>query len=242
MQKKNHSIAYIKRQAKKLKKEQNITHLQALEQIAISLGYSNWKHCQRTYGQTKDDVDSTVPVLYQISFTDWLRKHSKRNSPLGDLSRDSIDDTTFPVCKSLKEYHSYLTDTHGASRGALDALKSAWETYTAYIRRKNSPPKNKPVSIKSKKVVGDERKIVYVKNIKPISYDKRTVEKFSPGDKAWISWDGSKAIPVTVAEVKNEHYSVTIERPKNRAGRRNVLFHDEVRSTPELACENKVTD
>jgi Glyoxalase superfamily protein len=39
-----HNLEYLKRQAKKLKKEQGITHAEALNKIAVSVGYSNWKN------------------------------------------------------------------------------------------------------------------------------------------------------------------------------------------------------
>jgi hypothetical protein len=42
-----HTLAYIKRRAKKLKKESSITHMQALDVLAKEYGFSNWKHCQK---------------------------------------------------------------------------------------------------------------------------------------------------------------------------------------------------
>lgn len=41
---KSHNANYIKRQAKSIKKEKGITHLQALDQSAIACGFNNWKH------------------------------------------------------------------------------------------------------------------------------------------------------------------------------------------------------
>jgi hypothetical protein len=52
---KNHTIEYIKRKAKNIKKEQNITHTQALEVIAKECGYSNWKHCQQSLNGNKNN-------------------------------------------------------------------------------------------------------------------------------------------------------------------------------------------
>jgi len=87
----------------------------------------------------------------------------------------------------------------------------------------------------------DSREIVIIKNIKPIHFENRTIEKFNVGDKAWISWDGRKAIPVTITEVSEHHYSFKIEKPLKNKGNEHFLYLDEVRSTPELACINRVT-
>ncbi|TKW61711.1 MAG: hypothetical protein DI628_03545 [Blastochloris viridis] len=88
---------------------------------------------------------------------------------------------------------------------------------------------------------GKERKAIAVKGVTPLHYTKRTVETFVAGDKAWISWGGKKALPVTVTEVDDGYYSVQIEHPKKDAGNIHSLRLDEVRSTPELACLNCVT-
>ncbi len=42
-----HNVEYVKRLAKKIKREQDITHHQALEIAAVNLGFSNWKHFLR---------------------------------------------------------------------------------------------------------------------------------------------------------------------------------------------------
>jgi hypothetical protein len=88
---------------------------------------------------------------------------------------------------------------------------------------------------------GKERKAVVVKGVTPLHYTKRTVEKFAPGDKAWISWDGKKALPVTLTEADDRYYTFKVEHPKKYAGQEYYLRLDEVRSTPELACLNRVT-
>lgn len=41
---KKHNVDYVKRLAKKLKKEEGITHYEALDQIVQKLGFKNWKH------------------------------------------------------------------------------------------------------------------------------------------------------------------------------------------------------
>lgn len=138
MKNQKHTINYIKRQAKSLKKDRGISHTDALEMLSKDHGYSNWQHC----------------------------------------------------VKSLTQ---------------------------------------------------ETRKVVIVNNVTSIHYLKRTVEKFIPGDEAWISWDGKKAVPVKVTEVDGPYYSFKIEAPQNKAGNEHYLRLDEVRSTPELACINCVT-
>lgn len=201
-----HTIAYIKRQAKKLKKDQGISHTQALEIISKKYGYNNWKHCQRLISQQNTTHTKKVDELVQLGFTDWLRKHKNRNSPLGDLATDMIRDSNWPQYNTLEEYINYLS-FRNASFGAIKALRSSWKAYTAYLRRKKSPNSNKQNKVIQVAKNNDQRKIVFLKNVIPVNYIKRTAEKFNPGDKAWISWDGRKAIPVTILEVDNRHYT-----------------------------------
>jgi len=111
------------------------------------------------------------------------------------------------------------------------------EKFKAKITSKSSTQNNVIIQTKEE----DFREIVIVKNIKPIHFENRTIEKFDVGDKAWISWDGRKAIPVTITEVTERNYSFKIEKPLKNKGNEHFLFLDEVRSTPELACMNRVT-
>ncbi len=130
------NIFYLKRQAKKLKKELNITHTEALDLIAKKNDYSNWKHCIAEL--KKQPVQNVVlsEEILSLSFTDWLKKHKKRDSPLGDLATDALADKNWPMYNTLAEYQHYLT-FRGASISALSALKNAWKSYKAYLRRKN---------------------------------------------------------------------------------------------------------
>ncbi|MDI1254570.1 MAG: hypothetical protein PSV16_00590 [Flavobacterium sp.] len=110
------------------------------------------------------------------------------------------------------------------------------------MKRKNSPQPLNPLRKKAKTKKYDERKITFVKNVKPLHIKDRRAEKFKAGDKAWISWNGSKAIPATVIVGDERNYTVRLERPLANAGKVTYsLFADEVRSTPELACLNRVT-
>ncbi len=43
-----HTESYLKRQAKKIKKEQNITHIQALDVAAVQSGFTNFKNFQNS--------------------------------------------------------------------------------------------------------------------------------------------------------------------------------------------------
>lgn len=240
MKNKRHTIAYIKRQAKNLKKQHNVSHTQALDLISTQHGYSNWKHYQKILSQHAITKIEEVTELFQITFNDWLKKHKNRDSPLGDLAMDMLRDKQWPSYNSLKDYQRHLSFMH-ASTEAIEALKRAWRTYTAYLKKKNSPVSDKPKVSKLLPKNNDLRRIVFVKNITPLHYANRTAEKFNPGDKAWISWDGRKASPVTILEVDDRHYTFKIERPLKDAGNTHFLFLDEVRSTPELACMNRVT-
>jgi uncharacterized protein YozE (UPF0346 family) len=240
MEKQEHTLAYIKRLAKKLKKERGISHLQALEIVSISLGYSNWMNCRRSLDQQKTRAAEQVKESLDLSFTNWLRRHSNRNSPLGDLAKDMIHDPTWPAYDSLENFRSYLQNRNAIS-AAIEALEGAWKSYRAYLKRAKAPRVNKVTTKKAVSANDDQRKIVYVRNATSIPYPKRTAEKFVPGDKAWISWNGRKAIPVTVTEVDDSRYSFRIERPIKKAGSEHTVHLDEVRSTPELACANYVT-
>jgi len=240
MKKQTHTIAYIKRQAKNLKKESGISHNEALESISKTLGYSNWQHCQRTLGQQAVVKVEPVNTQLQLSFTDWLKRHSNRNSPLGDLSSDMMRDNTWPSYNNLEDYRNYL-DFKGASWAAIEALGRAWKSYKTYLQIKKSPIANKLRTKTPTPKNHDQRKIVFVRNITPLHCAKRIAEKFNAGDKAWISWDGRKAIPVTILEGDGVHYTFRTERPIKKSGGHHILFLDEVRSTPELACMNRVT-
>ena len=240
MNKKISTLAYLKRQAKKLKKARNISHAQALELIAKEYGYSNWKHCHRSLSEQRAHEVESPEKGFQLSFTEWLKKNKNRNSPLGDLATDVLRDKQWPSYNTLEDYRSYL-NFKGAVYDAIIALEKAWKSYKTYLQRKKRPNSNKPMVKKSIAKKHDPRKIVYVSNTTPLPFTARTAEKFNPGDPAWISWDGRKAIPVTILEVDDRRYTFKIERPLKKAGDQHFLYLDEVRSTPELACINYVT-
>lgn len=240
MKKQQHTLAFIKRQAKNLKKKSGISHTKALDSVVEGLGYSNWKHCLRSIKQQSVLKVEVVETLPQLSFTDWLKRHRNRNSPLGDLASDMLRDSTWPSDETLEKYLEYIKFRSG-SYEVIETLKRAWKAYKACLRRKKSPKSNGRSVIKQRPKNHDTRKIVFVYNVTGLHYSKRKAEKFAVDDKAWISWNGRKAIPVTIVEVDSRHYSVKAERPLKRAGEVYSLFLEEVASTPELSCINYVT-
>ncbi len=241
MKSRTHTLAYVKRQAKNLKKECGISHLEALDSISKTLGYANWMDCRRSLSSSTTNNEEKAVKPEELTFTNWLKRHSKRDSPLGDLARDMLDDKTWPENGSLDRYLGHLR-RRGAYYRAINTLERAWKTYKAYLARMDKPRVAKPPAKTPSLKRHDDRRITYVHHATPIHFRERTAEKFVPGDKAWISWNGKKAIPVTITEVDDRHYSFRIERPLKTAGSVHFLFLDEVRSTPELACRNYVTN
>lgn len=70
-----------------------------------------------------------------VTFGQWLTRHRKRRSPLGDLARDAASDRTWPATATDRQtYLSYLIH-HNACDGCIDAFKRAWITYRAAMRR-----------------------------------------------------------------------------------------------------------
>lgn len=235
-----YTLANFKSKAKKLKIELNISHIAALEILAKQSGFSNWIHCQRSLSTQSNIVIPSIEQISELSFNDWLKRHKNRDSPLGDLSKQMLANSTWPSYNSLDEYLEYFMTQH-FRRGASQAIEDAWKSYKRYIKTKNSQKNKEIIRRKSASKFDLIPKISYQKNITPLHISKRDIEKFNVGDSAWISWDGRKAIPVKIAEVDDNGYSVKIERPINKAGNIHSLFLDEVRSTPELACLNRVT-
>lgn len=231
-----------------------------LRRVAGSIGYIKTSHYS-TEAETLDEaivkmrdgyhqmissaelsVEASTIVEPELSFSNWLTKQKNRNSPLGDLASKrgfSDGDERWPLYSTLEAYRDYLTGKN-PPLGAMRALESAWKSYQNYLKKKKSPSSVKKVK-RSPESTYDSRKIVFIKNITPLHYSKRTIENFVPGDKAWVSWGGKKAIPVTIVEVDERYYTFRIERPIKQAGEEHYVRLDEVRSTPELACINHVT-
>lgn len=51
-----HTLEHVKRQAKQVKKDQGITHTQALEVVAKSLGFLNYAHCVNVLSDFKKTI------------------------------------------------------------------------------------------------------------------------------------------------------------------------------------------
>jgi len=59
----NHNVNYIKRQAKKIKKEENLTHHEALNLSVQKLGFENWKHfCNKNKNNKSFKDLSIIPI------------------------------------------------------------------------------------------------------------------------------------------------------------------------------------
>lgn len=235
-----YTLRNFKSKAKKLKKELNITHIAALELLSKQSGFSNWIHCQRFLSTQTNIVIPSVELIHELSFSDWLKRHKNRDSPLGDLSKEMLDNSTWPSYNSLEEYLEYFLTQH-FRRGASQTLEAAWKSYKRYIKTKTDLKNKETIVNKTPSKFEMIPKISFQKNISPLHFSDRDVEKFKIGDSAWISWDGRKAIPVKIVEVHANGYLVNIQRPIKKAGNIHSLFLDEVRSTPTLACMNKVT-
>lgn len=48
---KQHTLEFVKRQAKKLKKEKGITHTEALNEVSKGIGFQNWEHCRKALSE-----------------------------------------------------------------------------------------------------------------------------------------------------------------------------------------------
>lgn len=69
-----HTGDFIKRQAKRIKKQEGITYLQALEKAAINAGFNNWKHFAKinkhsSVSNSKRAENNLKPNLFQPKIT-----------------------------------------------------------------------------------------------------------------------------------------------------------------------------
>ncbi|KKX49782.1 hypothetical protein [Sphingobacterium sp. IITKGP-BTPF85] len=60
-----HTGDFIKRQAKKIKKQENISHVQALDKASINAGFKNWKHFLNASKNLEQDISQTKPATIQ---------------------------------------------------------------------------------------------------------------------------------------------------------------------------------
>jgi hypothetical protein len=245
MKDKTYTLENIKNQAKKIRRQGGIKHTEALDIVAIALGYHNWKHCQKmlkkiSLQESKTTSVSSESELASVTFNQWLSRHKNRNSPLGDLAKDMLNDDSWPICDNLTEYEAYFLtkDFHWKTS---QTLREAWKTHKRYLKRRITNLSRAAIRRKKSLNANPIPKIVYVKNVVPLHFSQRTVEKFRPGQLAWISRNGRKALPVTILDSDDRYYTFRFERPLKNAGDEHYLYLDEVRSTPELACLNRIT-
>lgn len=71
-----------------------------------------------------------------MTFVDWLSRHVKRDSPLGDLARDVSHDKEFPTSNSKEDIESHLRRKN-ACHEAINTFRRAWSSYQTY--QKNHP-------------------------------------------------------------------------------------------------------
>lgn len=71
-----------------------------------------------------------------MTFVDWLSRHVKRDSPLGDLARDVSRDKEFPISNSKEDIETHLHRKHACNE-AVNTFRRAWSSYQAY--QKNHP-------------------------------------------------------------------------------------------------------
>lgn len=80
-----HTAQYVKRLAKKIKKEQNIPHHQALDKAAQSIGFSNWKHF---LNEAEKVVSTSTPINNTQSKPSGT---SKKRDPYRNLLVEAIN-------------------------------------------------------------------------------------------------------------------------------------------------------
>jgi YozE SAM-like fold len=72
------------------------------------------------------------------TFTEWLARREKRDSPIGDLARDMKSDRCWPVdVDSLEGVLGHLF-THRACSEAEETARSAWRQYRKSIKPKEN--------------------------------------------------------------------------------------------------------
>lgn len=71
-----------------------------------------------------------------MTFKEWIMRHKGKDTPLGDLAYDIARDRNFPDSNTKEAILDHLTSyTVNACPEAIDAFKSAWNSYRAYEKR-----------------------------------------------------------------------------------------------------------
>lgn len=127
-----HNVDYVKRQAKKLAKEKNIPHYQALDLIAKKLNYNNWKHFineNKNYNTFKDLSVIPIEELNGLGINGFLYET--------EVFDPKIFSKTKRIEKIRAEIKKYFTKTKSfnstiGSRGLTRNLEMHIGEYVAY--------------------------------------------------------------------------------------------------------------
>ncbi|MGA8082429.1 MAG: YozE family protein [Candidatus Nitrosopolaris sp.] len=93
-------------------------------------------------------MESTILVdirywIMVMPFYTWIWRFKNEDNAIGDLARDTLDDTCFPrsatnkqiILNHIRGYGFY--HPHGASQFCLDTFENAWERYSTIYERIN---------------------------------------------------------------------------------------------------------
>ncbi|PZP83718.1 MAG: hypothetical protein DI582_10490 [Azospirillum brasilense] len=205
--------------------EENLTLMKIQHIFAVLVGFESWAELINSSEAELELAKLLFDNQHKISLDGWQMY-------IAGEERDN--NTTFDTKSRIEIFKAAFANVEGHHNTFGDYRLHKKPDSGREIKRPQPAIKANPDGISS-------RSVTYLKGITTLHYTKRDIEKFDVGDEAWISWDGKKALPVIITEVDDRHYSVKIERPLKQAGNVHSLFLDEVRSTPEAACQNCVT-
>jgi hypothetical protein len=115
-----HTADFLKRQAKTLKKSAGVSHTVALEMVAQKFNFASWRHFLNSQDGTGKPPSPGAPISTSgpVSFKQWLARHRKRDSQLGDIARDlakdEADGKVWPDSSTVDAYinHFEASDYH----------------------------------------------------------------------------------------------------------------------------------
>jgi hypothetical protein len=133
----SHSADHIKRQAKTIKKEEGITHVQALDKSAVICGYHNWAH----FLNKNKESSSSTPTDYKQSNT--MNPYRKLlvagvNELLDkkQISLDGIDENFSQSGHIITNLFGYSTVIMWADIGFEELRVSVWWKYDHSLNMK----------------------------------------------------------------------------------------------------------
>jgi uncharacterized protein YozE (UPF0346 family) len=77
--------------------------------------------------------------MAMTSFYDWLTKHKRLRTPLGELARAAARDKDFP--RDVASLEILVDYVRVSSKGSAQAVVVARSAYQAYERSERPPPK-----------------------------------------------------------------------------------------------------